>query len=653
MAPTSLKKTRRVRRVKEGNYASSEISDMGRESNCDLGLTLLPGSQILKTGEEALEAMGSGKLNSRTEKWRRQKQNVDPPVQIKDGPTAQRTSLLLKIETKPRYYYATLQHPCLTSSSERQASSQDPRQRLIDEEFIAEHSVVGNFSLCDSKDLSSFKAISGGRGCLQIIESGLVESRDASKDLSPPKYTRKRRRVRNDEMPGQIPESTIGLFPTVSDRANQLEYCKESRHEKVNRHATQARSFAYAHGLPPLHQFGRERSRLTIGTRNDPVTLVSGPESLVETVLEGSSKYEEVVALIETCMKTDLLKDSSSQTVGADPDSESSGEVAIKDQHVSCVSAKHRSQMQTNSTQVTNGCHKSRAPHLLRTDSSLAEIATRTKESLARVESGVVCIFVCPLASTPYSSEEFASANSLHNLGVEQDSQPSRFSKHHFKPTHYTSSTIYNHLSSAFDVTSGKSSFQSSICDSFPYPRHQRSLSTTSAPSANHAARGIHIIQPRRRANSVPIAKAIPPEAGMNNFHIQQNGIATPENSPPKWQTINPDCLQFYQRPGNFIGSSEATQDTAMVKQHQQGNTNGTRQKHGHNPSLDIPSRMPSGLIAHPESSSHNRAEMQTTEDNPLLTRGQSATMLGRGYTAQVAREFRENSPFPTCGKGY
>lgn len=52
MAPSSLKKTSGVQERKEGNYASLEKTPLGKFTNHDLGLTLLPGSQIRRKDEK-------------------------------------------------------------------------------------------------------------------------------------------------------------------------------------------------------------------------------------------------------------------------------------------------------------------------------------------------------------------------------------------------------------------------------------------------------------------------------------------------------------------------------------------------------------------------------------------------------------------------
>ena len=52
MATSSLKKMSEVRRMKEGNYASLEQTPWGTFTNSDLGLTLLPGSQIQRKDEK-------------------------------------------------------------------------------------------------------------------------------------------------------------------------------------------------------------------------------------------------------------------------------------------------------------------------------------------------------------------------------------------------------------------------------------------------------------------------------------------------------------------------------------------------------------------------------------------------------------------------
>ena len=56
MAHSSLKKMSGVQERKEGNYASLERLPCGRFTNSDLGLTLLPGSQIQRTDEKELGA---------------------------------------------------------------------------------------------------------------------------------------------------------------------------------------------------------------------------------------------------------------------------------------------------------------------------------------------------------------------------------------------------------------------------------------------------------------------------------------------------------------------------------------------------------------------------------------------------------------------
>ena len=53
MAPSSLKKMSRVQEGKEGNNASLEKKTLGKSTNHDLGLTLLPGSQIRRKDEKS------------------------------------------------------------------------------------------------------------------------------------------------------------------------------------------------------------------------------------------------------------------------------------------------------------------------------------------------------------------------------------------------------------------------------------------------------------------------------------------------------------------------------------------------------------------------------------------------------------------------
>lgn len=77
MAPSSLKKMSEFRERKEGNYASIEDIPLGRLINCDLGLTLLPGSQIQRkderrsgtTAESSPKGSGS-RYVGKSEQWK-------------------------------------------------------------------------------------------------------------------------------------------------------------------------------------------------------------------------------------------------------------------------------------------------------------------------------------------------------------------------------------------------------------------------------------------------------------------------------------------------------------------------------------------------------------------------------------------------------
>ena len=77
MAPSSLKKMSEFQGRKEGNYASLEKSPLAIFTNCDLGLTLLPGSQIQRKDEKrsgtAVESspkrIGNGHVGG-SEKWK-------------------------------------------------------------------------------------------------------------------------------------------------------------------------------------------------------------------------------------------------------------------------------------------------------------------------------------------------------------------------------------------------------------------------------------------------------------------------------------------------------------------------------------------------------------------------------------------------------
>ena len=93
MAPSSLKKMSGVQKSKEGNYASLETMPRGRSTKFDLGLTLLPGSQIQRKGDirsgtatESSSRTLEGKQAGRSKQWKSFETEIQPKHLIQASP---------------------------------------------------------------------------------------------------------------------------------------------------------------------------------------------------------------------------------------------------------------------------------------------------------------------------------------------------------------------------------------------------------------------------------------------------------------------------------------------------------------------------------------------------------------------------------------
>ncbi len=92
MAPSSLKKMSGVRGKEEGNYASLEKISGGSPINGDLGLTLLPGSQIQRKDEKRLGTAGESSPKNpsnnveRLDQWTPSETEIQPKHPAQEGP---------------------------------------------------------------------------------------------------------------------------------------------------------------------------------------------------------------------------------------------------------------------------------------------------------------------------------------------------------------------------------------------------------------------------------------------------------------------------------------------------------------------------------------------------------------------------------------
>ena len=133
MTPSSLKKMSGAQESKEGNYASLEKTPSGRFTICDLGLTLLPGSQIQRKDEKGSgTAAESGPKNpakkciGRSEQWK----SFETGIQLKHP--ARETDFPNEAKSP-----SSSQYPDLESAKPSNATARINRERPFSQDFSA------------------------------------------------------------------------------------------------------------------------------------------------------------------------------------------------------------------------------------------------------------------------------------------------------------------------------------------------------------------------------------------------------------------------------------------------------------------------------------------------------------------------------------
>ncbi len=587
MASSSLKKTEEAQMGKEGNYASSGIQAKGRVYSDGLGLTLLPGSQISKGGTEPLEASGRYTPGIYTKRNQRQWQEVNAPVHTKDRPTAHAILSQAGNNSKTPHTHAVSEDPYATSLSRRRDSRIEHGNSLGNDESVAKEDIAyGSGTFYAQSSNSSSKYAAGLEDGLLGVGDGELEGGNKSRAMHYPSYTRKRRRIEIHDTPSRTSKPTVSSLPRVLEGAHEQRYFQDLQPKISGRNASSRKPASQISptSLQPHHCKQLTRSqRTTTRTGNASAQNVNRTRPVQETSLRNACESPKSITPSVTVRKLNLLADlnRTSSSLGAD-NSDGDG-AATQDGVMPSPSAKHKTpvKMKTVKSIRRHSISESLRPMCTDCESSSStslEASSRDDGSLALVKPDVPSVLVSPLTSTLPSLECCASAKSLQVAGTKK---LPHCQEQYFLHENYVNPATDNHSSSAPAVSSSTSHLHSSTSHlhsstsrlhsttSHLYSSNSHSHSSTSnsfssskaeprssasvtlVPSANSLAIDTLAVKPRRRSNSVPSFGSISHGASMNNRNrFQQQGLSTPENSPPKRPILSPDSFSYYQNHG-------------------------------------------------------------------------------------------------------
>ncbi|KAK3170991.1 hypothetical protein OEA41_003075 [Lepraria neglecta] len=229
MAPSSLKKMSGSRGRKEGNYASSDTSpSLARFTSVDLGLTLLPGSQIQKGDESESETAARhshGKLQNTNNQGEDQAHSVEAKRRIK---TTTR-GLTVKQATSR---HSNFKDKASSARSDSVAEHGDEKAAPPSQE---QHSSIwANDDIkCDGSTAVGDTCTTEPRSNLQYNRKGdAQETRDGDDSFQP-----KKRRKISSERTNKISQQVVGKREEVANKTAFSGNFSEARYDKTVEHS--------------------------------------------------------------------------------------------------------------------------------------------------------------------------------------------------------------------------------------------------------------------------------------------------------------------------------------------------------------------------------------------------------------------------------
>ena len=556
MASPSIKKTWRALRGKEGIYASEYPA--GCKNFSDLGLTLLPGSQILKGEKENVTDIESRKLDLCFERCRRQREKVEASIDDGDEPTAQGISSPVGNGYEPLYPQAVISDPHASLSPEPLHSTFERGNPMCGSESVANLNFAGCSDISHAQNPSSFSkfAVVSEDG-IRCHESGEIGDRHGSGDPHDLDYRRKKRRVEHDGNPRPRSESFTTMVPSVFQGAGQPGHFKFSQPKMCSRNVPSRKytpDLGHASSQAPYPR-RVERSQCTSRAGNVSTEAFSSCQFTRDSSWEDSYAATNAAVSQGRSSKLDILETPHQISLLRRGDG---GELCQREGVDSSPPAEHWTHAKPLSLQSTK--HRSTLGILhslgtgLVTLSSRVEAAARADEMVVGVEPDVSSNLVSPLSPTLPSWEIYASKKHPDNLDVHQSNKSLQYFAHqHFNFTYPVSSNFYNHPSYISTLSSknttlrsykSKFTLQNFIDTASPYSielRTRRHSSASLLRQPPSLATDIATIKPRPRSNSLSELTAIFPKRAMNNSTTSQPFRFTEEQ-------VNNQIQQTYDR---------------------------------------------------------------------------------------------------------
>ena len=488
MASPSLKKMGKVTAEREGNYASSRKSEKGRDVSRDLGLTLLPGSQITNWGKTLMFA-GSDEIEPDISRRRRQRKQAHSPFRTKDGPTIQAISSQVGQKSKPLHAQFIAGTPYPIQASKQCSPSIEHGIPLCGSASAADPDISLSSDLGFSERPSSSEYAVSPENGMQCNGYVRVEGCDGLRDLRHLSHPGKWKRVETDTL-GPMSTSHVGHLSSALEGADQSRPSNLSRRHTSGRDAPS--KICITHFAPAslrLHHSRRvKRSKHLIRARNTSAENMSVFQFVEETASEDFCETPNSITPQGTSSKPESLKET----------------LCPKAIHVDCgaLTSQDGAHSEPLSEHQSGVNVKFLSTALNSPSSSLPEDSTGAGGSSAGVKSDVPSLLVGPSGSTLPSWKNNVNRESLKTWSVDQ---PHR-SQHLFSQT-------CNHTR---DVT---------------------------PDFGNHL---------RRRSNSLPKLNSILSEVNMKNpTNPEPYGPVTPEKSPSTTRVSMPINLSsYYQQHG-------------------------------------------------------------------------------------------------------
>ncbi len=540
MASPSLNKMGKVPVEREGNYASSDKSEKGRDFSRDLGLTLLPGSQIPNWGK-TLKFAGSDEIKPDIRRRRRHRKQARSPSRTKDGPTAHAKSSKAGQKSEPLHAQSITRSPYPLQTSKQCGSSIEHGTPLCGSGSVADPDIsVSSDQDFSQSPSSSDHAVSTENG-MYCNGYDRVECCDGLRDLRRLSQSRKRRRVETDTL-GRMSTSDFGDFVSALEVADQSRPSNLSRRQTSGRDAPSENYITrFGPASLQLHHSRRvKRSQCLIGTGNTSPEDIGVFQFVEETALEDFYETSNAIAPLGTSSRPESLK----EPLCPKPINVDCGVLTSQDGAHSDPLAEHPSRV--NVKFLSTGLDSP--------SSLLPEDSTGAGGRLAGVKSDILSLLIGPSGLTLPSWKNNVDGKSLEIWSVDQPyHSPRHLFSQNCNRTRDVAPDFGNHSSSTSDLSTTNSIPHSITSKSFQYSRLKlhRSASTTWLPASNALGNEFLSSHLRRRSNSLPELASILSEVEMNNpTNPEAYGPVTPEKSPSIAKVSTPVNLSYYQQHG-------------------------------------------------------------------------------------------------------